>query len=101
MFVSFDVGSADLVMIAIINDLLKIIILFWMPDKKNQNNKNYNKYDDWICLMCQNHNYSFRTICNSITYLGNRCHQQTKEYNTYLILLQQGLIAPPVPSELN
>jgi hypothetical protein len=26
---------------------------------------------------------------------GNRCHQQTKEYNTYLLLLQQGLIEPP------
>lgn len=25
------------------------------------------KYDDWICLFCQNHNYSFRQIC---TFMG-------------------------------
>ena len=23
----------------------------------------HNRYDDWICLQCQNYNYSFRSIC--------------------------------------
>lgn len=36
-----------------------------MPEKKSQSGRNYSKYDDWICLFCQNHNYSFRTVCTS------------------------------------
>ena len=66
-----------------------------MPDKKSTSGRNYSKYDDWICIFCQNHNYSFRTVCTSPPHPGNRCHSQTKEYNTYLLLLQQGLIEPP------
>ena len=23
------------------------------------------RYDDWVCLLCLNHNYSFRTLCTS------------------------------------
>lgn len=29
---------------------------------KHHNNKYY-KYDDWVCLLCQNYNYSFRSTC--------------------------------------
>ena len=63
-----------------------------MPDKKHSLSTKYNKYDDWICLLCQNHNYSFRTVCTKPSHLGNRCHIQTKEYNAYLTLYQQGLL---------
>ena len=45
---------------------------------------------DWICLLCQNHNYSFRTICN-------RCKSQSKIDN-----MQQSLAyyqsVQPIPS---
>ena len=39
-----------------------------MPEQINANKSNGQKtahYDDWMCLLCQNHNYSFRLICNS------------------------------------
>jgi len=26
-----------------------------------------NRYDDWVCLLCQNHNYSFRSVCKDVT----------------------------------
>lgn len=29
---------------------------------------------DWVCILCNNHNYSFREVCN-------RCKQQTKQQN--------------------
>ena len=48
-------------------EVLLIIILFGMPDKKVALGGKYSKYDDWVCLMCQNHNYSFRTVCTSIS----------------------------------
>lgn len=25
----------------------------------------WSKYDDWVCLRCHNHNYSFRVQCTS------------------------------------
>ena len=31
---------------------------------------------DWVCNLCQNHNYSFREICN-------RCHVQFRDQNDY------------------
>ena len=34
-----------------------------MPDKKRNTDRNPNKYDDWLCLLCHNHNYAFRNIC--------------------------------------
>ena len=34
------------------------------PNRKNSNTKS-NHYDDWVCLMCQNLNYSFRKTCMS------------------------------------
>ncbi len=33
------------------------------PHKRSPATKTY-QYDDWICLMCQNLNYSFRKTCN-------------------------------------
>lgn len=33
---------------------------------KNHFPKN-SRYDDWLCLLCQNHNYSFRLICTQNT----------------------------------
>ena len=38
---------------------------------------------DWVCLLCTNHNYSFREVCN-------RCKIQTKEQNILqsLVILQ-------------
>ena len=51
------------------------------PDsKKKAVNHNEYRAGDWICLFCNNHNYSFRAVCN-------RCKIQTKENN-----LQQALI---------
>jgi hypothetical protein len=32
-------------------------------NKKTSSSKIY-QYDDWVCLMCQNLNYSFRKTCN-------------------------------------
>ena len=37
-----------------------------MPEKRSSSGRNYSKYDDWICLLCQNHNYSFRTVCTHL-----------------------------------
>ena len=51
--------------------LLVIIILLGMSEGRGMNEgrgasgSKYSKYDDWVCLMCQNHNYSFRTVCTS------------------------------------
>jgi hypothetical protein len=34
---------------------------------------------DWICINCNNLNFSFRIICNYIIlYVGNRCKTQTR-----------------------
>ena len=40
--------------------------------KSNQASKH--RAGDWVCLLCNNHNYSFRETCN-------RCKAQTKEQN--------------------
>ena len=41
---------------------------------ERKNNKNRHRAGDWVCIMCNNHNYSFREVCN-------RCRQQTKQQN--------------------
>ena len=33
---------------------------------------------DWICINCNNLNFSFRTICKEVAYAGNRCKTQTR-----------------------
>jgi len=55
---------------------------------KNSPAKN-SRYDDWLCLFCQNHNYSFRLVCTWYLYKGNRCHIQTKEQNAYMNQIYQ------------
>ncbi len=43
-------------------------------------------YNDWVCLLCQNLNYSFRKTCKFINlFSGNRCHKQTKIQNDHLL----------------
>ena len=44
------------------------------PNKKTTAPKSY-QYDDWVCLMCQNLNYSFRKTCNVylIQAIGAEC----------------------------
>ena len=42
--------------------------------------KNEYRAGDWICNVCNNHNYSFRNICN-------RCNSQTKENNLREMLM--------------
>lgn len=46
-------------------------------NRKTTSSKIY-QYDDWICLMCQNLNYSFRKTCTWLPNSGNRCRLQTK-----------------------
>lgn len=36
--------------------------------------KTRHRAGDWVCIVCNNHNYSFREVCN-------RCKQQTKQQN--------------------
>jgi len=36
-----------------------------MPDKRKSFSRGCSRYDDWVCLFCHNHNYSFRTICTT------------------------------------
>lgn len=40
-----------------------------IDSKKQKNKKNNYKHraGDWVCTLCNNHNYAFRNICN-------RCH---------------------------
>jgi hypothetical protein len=40
-------------------------------------------YHDWICILCQNLNYSFRDRCTFKFYvfLGDRCKIQSKQNN--------------------
>jgi hypothetical protein len=47
---------------------------------------------DWICLLCQNHNYSFRNICN-------RCKSQSKIDNMHqsLAYYQPSPLMTPFP----
>ena len=42
--------------------------------------KNEYRAGDWICNVCNNHNYSFRSVCN-------RCNSQTKENNLRQMLM--------------
>ncbi len=35
------------------------------PSNKRSTSPKTHQYDDWICLMCQNLNYSFRKTCKS------------------------------------
>ena len=48
--------------------------------KRKLSNKNEYRAGDWICNICNNHNYSFRALCN-------RCNTQTKENNLKQMLL--------------
>ena len=42
---------------------------------QQKKNKTYShRAGDWVCILCNNHNYSFRDICN-------RCKKQTKTEN--------------------
>lgn len=45
---------------------------------QNQTNKRKTKEGDWVCIRCANYNYSFRTLCQYLFILGNRCRLQTK-----------------------
>ena len=45
---------------------------FAVCDRKNAKPKH--RAGDWVCVLCNNHNYSFREVCN-------RCKQQTKQAN--------------------
>lgn len=36
-----------------------------VPDKRKHNKP---RYDDWICSICCNHNYSFRVECIALVY---------------------------------
>ena len=42
--------------------------------QKVAQNQNQHRAGDWVCIMCHNHNYSFREVCN-------RCTVQTKVEN--------------------
>ena len=42
--------------------------------QKLAQNQNQHRAGDWVCIMCHNHNYSFREVCN-------RCTVQTKMEN--------------------
>lgn len=55
-----------------------------LSNKKTSSVKSQ-QYDDWVCLMCQNLNYSFRKSCNYQIDSGNRCRSQTKQNNDYLM----------------
>lgn len=44
------------------------------PNKKAKTNNANHRAGDWVCLLCNNHNYSFRKICN-------RCQSQSKKQN--------------------
>lgn len=33
------------------------------PSPSKPTNNKHSKYDDWICMFCQNYNYSFRSSC--------------------------------------
>ena len=48
--------------------------------KRKVSSKNEYRAGDWICTVCNNHNYSFRSLCN-------RCNTQTKESNLKELLL--------------
>lgn len=52
--------------------------------KKQKSGGASHRAGDWVCLLCNNHNYSFRKVCN-------RCTMQTKKQNLVqsLALLQQ------------
>lgn len=39
------------------------------------------RYNDWICTLCFNYNYSFRLECKFISDVGNRCHMQLRSQN--------------------
>lgn len=43
-------------------------------DQKEMSNKSAEESQDWVCLKCNNLNYSFRTKCN-------RCKVQSREDN--------------------
>lgn len=40
------------------------------PKSKKNNYKH--RAGDWVCTICNNHNYAFRKVCN-------RCNKQSKE----------------------
>ena len=41
---------------------------------QNKHKNKKNRHNDWICEVCKNYNYSFRTECKELFNLGNRCH---------------------------
>lgn len=65
---------------------------------EKKKNKTYShRAGDWVCILCNNHNYSFRDICN-------RCKKQTKSENLqqqlYLLQHQNENFNPNIYSQL-
>ena len=48
---------------------------------KNNKKGTRPRYNDWICTLCFNYNYSFRLECKFIFDVGNRCHMQLRSQN--------------------
>jgi len=48
--------------------------------RAKQNNTKNHRAGDWVCLLCNNLNYSFRNVCN-------RCQVQTKKQNLLQALM--------------
>ena len=62
------------------------------PKTNIQKNNGVNhRAGDWVCLLCSNHNYSFREVCN-------RCNSQTKMSNLRqsLAFYQDQNVAPTI-----
>jgi|JI6StandDraft_1071083.scaffolds.fasta_scaffold28765_1 hypothetical protein len=68
-----------------------------LPHPNRAYEKDEIRRGDWICLVCHNHNFSFRKFCNSCAYVGNRCENQSRRDNE----LQTSMLRRRIDMQIN